>query len=90
MASSPQCMKVLAGGRGQILAVDVPVRLRHDARQSTQAFCHAAVTAAVHGGLKPDAVLAGPGTELRLSPGPHGLGARWPVASLPAGIAWGQ
>ncbi len=80
----------LAGGRVKILAVDVPVGLRHDAGQSTQAFCHAAVTAAVHGGLQPDAVLAGPGTELRAVSGPHGLGARWPVAGLPAGIAWGQ
>jgi starch synthase len=56
----------LGGGRVKILAVDVPVGLRHDARQSMQAFCRAAVTAAVHGGLQPDTVLAGPGTELAL------------------------
>lgn len=56
----------LADGRVKILAVDVPVAARHDARQSMQAFCRAAVTAAQHGGLQPDAVLAGPGTELAL------------------------
>lgn len=74
----------LAGGRVKILAVDVPVGLRHDARQSTQAFCHAAVTAAVHGGLQPDAVLAGPGTELALSLARTAWerDGRWPVSLL--------
>jgi starch synthase len=57
----------LADGRVKILAVDVPVAMRHDARQSMQAFCRAAVTAAQHGGLQPDAVLAGPGTEPALA-----------------------
>jgi starch synthase len=56
----------LADGRVKILAVDVPGVVRHDARQSMQAFCRAAITAAQHGGLQPDAVLAGPGTELAL------------------------
>jgi starch synthase len=57
----------LAGGRVKVLAPDVPAALRHDAQLGARAFCHAAVTAAVQAGLRPDAVFVGPGTELAAS-----------------------
>ena len=74
----------LADGRVKILAVDVPGAVRHDARQSMQAFCRAAVTAAQHGGLQPDAVLAGPGTEhaLQLARTTWATDGRRPVTVL--------
>lgn len=54
----------LAGGRVKVLALDVPAGLRGDARRGARAFAHAAVTAAVQAGLRPDAVIVGPGTEV--------------------------
>lgn len=73
----------LAGGRVKVLALDVPAALLHDVQQGTRAFCHAAVTAAVQAGLRPDAVFVGPGTEpaARMARAAFG-GERGPVTLL--------
>jgi starch synthase len=57
----------LAGGRVKVVAPDVPAPLRGNARAAAAAFGRAAVTVAVQSGLQPDAVCAGPGTEIALS-----------------------
>jgi glycogen synthase len=57
----------LAGGRVKVLALDVPGARSDDAHRGSRAFCHAAVTAALQAGLRPDAVFVGPGTELAAS-----------------------
>ncbi|GAB4532460.1 MAG: glycogen synthase GlgA [Haliangiales bacterium] len=56
----------LGDGRVKILAIDLPAVLEEDPTQASEGFCRAAVTIAHDLGLRPDAVIVGPGSEAAL------------------------